>query len=1124
MKQNPAGRETVRYWIIAPMEAAVPNLFSTAWEYDKQHGTIAIGWCCDSAVLQDASQFTNVQELQAEIRKHKPNWGAAVGKIIWDFHCNMQVGDIVIARRGYSEILGIGTLTKTAYYDLTKGIKRIGVPSPPPKELQPYLKPRFVEVFWAITGNFSVSLKPKPNKIIQKIPESRYQKILLLLKEAFKDIPNPNIHQTMEKESEIAHQGHEPEHNRIWNQRPKSSNLPKSNYYIGIDLGTTNSVMAWGDINRRTNQFEPKIVPINMMTEYYATEKKVLLPSCVYFEEGQPPNVGEYAKKMLEVQPDRVIESVKHQIGTENKFEIDGTPYTAPQILALILIHLAASAKSHFGFIPDNAVITVPAYFNIKMREAIVKAAKLAGFRTTDDNGNSRAILVDEPYAILYNRINQEIRGEVEATIINSRDPKLVLTFDLGGGALEVSLHQVSHQKDQDTPNIDPIARSYNIQVGGNHFDELLADYFRKVYREKFKLKLDNFQTYLLRNIFRQYAEQAKLDLSKRIEFEKNLKIWNSDAPPDTFTIPTIIRKPFWNKEFRYEQFSLAKYEQIIEPFLASHLTLDAVNQFDTMDLEKNNIIYPILDVLRKGKDRIGVFPQVDVVLLNGGMTKLHTIQRRLETLFGFSPLEMSGDGVVARGASIFHYNSKHQGFKPPPRILMETIMIGIARNKPINIKAGTHLPTALSKFFDWTVKVGKTSERLTVVYRSNPNSSKQFQSQVQEFQFGRPLEKEDIPISVRMKIDEQGILNIEGHPKNNPDEKFTVTVNLETSVQENSTQRNTDGLRHLDIESEMEELTINFSQLMLTNNLDVRRQILSRIEAQESRIAQSANAEKFVAPLCERVNSFHNPLDDLGKMLAMNMLGHLATQCSDTDLLHDICEVAIKLISSKEIKTNGRTYVNSVVRYTVETIGKIGLSVETIGKTSLSIAKSSLFHLLHLDETDEIRPTVIYSIGKCCDSMDAIEYLISFTENNENNGDADRIAANWALGRIGRREKEKPLPIQQLREFIPSLIEQLKEGCHNDIKRNSIYALAEICDRRKRKNDDIVSPETAAKVILLLVTFLTNQMRDNLSDSTPPKSSTKLQEAALLAIQMIRGVDLSPDEKESLHAIREEN
>lgn len=1139
MKQNPTGREAAKYWVVAPMEVDAPNkLFATALEYDRQHGTIAIGWYCDSSTLQDISKLTDFEEFQAEIRKHQSNWGLIVQKTIWDFHCEIQVGDTVIARRGSNEIIGIGIVKKTAYYNFAKGIKRISPSSPIPEKLQKYIKPRFVEVCWIITGSFSVHLKLKRGRILEEITESHYQKLLEMLKEALKDIPDLNAHKTLKIKGEATRQKHQPERKRIWGQRPRSSSS-EPNYYIGIDLGTTNSLMAWGSINPRTNQLEPKIVPINMMTASHATQKKPLLPSYIYFQEGRPPNVGEYAKKMLKVAPDRVVESIKHLVGAQNELEIDGTFYTPVQFLALILIHLAASAKSHFGFIPDNAIITVPAYFNTKMRDETIKAAELAGFRITDNNGNPRAILLDQPYAVLYDRINQEIREEVEASLSESEKSKIVLIFDLGGGALEVSLHRVSHKKKQNEPDITPIARSYN-QIGGNSFDKLLADHLRNTFYKKFfKPDLDSFKVSQFNNAFRQYAEQAKIDLSKQIAFEKKVGEWDPNKPPDTVTIPPIVGRPVGDEAFElYEGFSLGKYEEIIAPCLASHLTLEDVNKLDTDNLANDNIIYPILDVLRKGRDRMNKsgqlkedweqkFPQVDVVLLNGGMTKLHTIQERLKTFFKSTQFESvqivpSSEGAIARGATVFHYNSEQQKLKPPPRIMQEKIKIEIASEKPrhfvesraqnhfywrFSVKAGVSLPTTQSKPFDLSMQVGATSAKLTV-YRMIPNSSKFFQEKkvVQEFQFGRPLKKKDLPVSILMGINERGELNVEAHPKDNPDEKFTVTVNLEALWQERFIQPKVGELGHLNINAELKELTTNFNRLEQTKNLDIRRRIFNRIKTQEDRIVQSTNAEDFVAPLCDIISSF----DNFGKMRVMILLGNLTATCSYTDPLHDICEVAMKLTSSQEIEANDQTYVNNVVRY----------AVEAIGKTRLFVAKSSLFDLLNLDEISTIRPVVIRSIGKCCNSIDAIEHLMSFVKPGE---DANRIATNWALGKIGRREKENPIPIQQLIPVISYLIEQLETKCHKDIKWSGIYALAEICDRRECAND-VVSPRKAGEVILLFVKFLTNHMRDFLSESPSSELSSKLQESTLLAIQMIRGIDLSSEQEGTLQGIREAN
>ncbi len=1107
MEQNSVNREAARYWMIAPMQAEVPELFTAAWEYDRQNGTIAIDRCSD---------------------------------------CEMRVGDTVIARHRTKEIIGIGIVKKTPYYDFEKGIERISTSIPIPEEHQKYIKPCFVEVFWVITGSFPVKLKH--GKIFREITEDQYQEFLGMLEETFNQKPNLNAHDPTKIKGEVTRQENQLEPNWQWPQQPRSNSSATPNYYVGIDLGTTNSVMAWGSMNQRTNQFEPNIVPINMMTARYGMRKKLLLPSYVYFEENHPPNVGEYAKKMLEVHPERVIESIKHQIGTvEREFEVNGTFYTPRQILAMIFRHLAVSAKSHFGFIPDNAVITVPAYFNTKMREATIGAAKLAGFRTTDNNENPRAILLDEPYAVLYDRINQEIRGKVEAFLTKDKKSKIVLIFDLGGGTLEVSLHKVTYQENLNTPKIEPITRSYNY-IGGNKFDESLANYFY----EKFKPNLDYFDASQVYSAFRQYAEQAKIGLSQKCEFEKEIGNWDPYKRLDNIIIPPIIQKPVWDKTFIYKGFSLAEYKRIVARFLAPHLNLNDVNRLDIKDFEDDNIIYPILDVLRKVKDGMdnadtskskrlkedwSNFPQVDCVLLNGSMTKLHTIQERLETFFGSNtPLLTNSDGAVARGASIFHYKSEHRGLKSPQRITQEPILIiteaqATRKNSRYynstrwyNIYSGANLSENWLKPFYLLPKVEATVEAISAklfVYILIPNTlapnqieeilrernellkSQYRKKELHEFQFGRPLKKRDLPLSVFMSINEQGELNVEAHPKNSPNEKFTATVNLEALWQKGFPAPKA---RYSNIESIVLELNANLRQLKQTKKIDTRRKILDSIEAQGSRILQSPNIEEFIDLLLQEVSS----LDNLGKMLLMELLGFLAAKSSDTDSLSKIYDVAQELVSPEKIKSKGQTDFYIVVK----------IAIETIGKTSLTGAESALFDLLNLDETSTILPTIIHAIGKCCKSIDVIERLKPFIENGE---DANRIAAYWALGKIGSREKKEPFPIEEMVPVINIFREQLETDCQDDIKRNCIYALAEICDRRNCASD-VVSINTAIEVIRQLIDFLNGQNDDNLSDLVSLKLDHKLQEIVLLAIQMIRGVDLSLDEEKSLKSIREEN
>ena len=365
----------------------------------------------------------------------------------------------------------------------------------------------------------------------------------------------------------------------------------RRNYYIGIDLGTTNSVMAWGTLNPQTNQLETKIVEVRMMIERGGTGKKELLPSCVYFKEGSTPIVGEYAKTMIG-RTNRVVKSIKSEIGTQTEFDFDGSTYNPAVISSQILKHLASSAESLFGFVPDDVVITVPASFDSDMREATIEAARIAGFRTQEDDGSPRNILLDEPRAALYDFVNRQNKGDIPETLISFHEPQTVLVFDLGGGTLDVSLHNVSYQQEQRTLNIEDLAISRYTRIGGDNFDQKLADHFLEVYADRLPNDFDDSQMNMLKSEFREYAEQAKVDLSSEIENGALMGYLDPESFDPALVETEIIKTPFENQVFEYD-LTLSEYEEIVESLLAPRLTLDTVNQLDTLS-DCDNIIYPI--------------------------------------------------------------------------------------------------------------------------------------------------------------------------------------------------------------------------------------------------------------------------------------------------------------------------------------------------------------------------------------------------------------------------------------------------------------------------------------------------------------------------------------------------
>ena len=568
---------------------------------------------------------------------------------------------------------------------------------------------------------------------------------------------------------------------------------------------------------------------------------------------------------------------------------------------------------------------------------------------------------------------------------------------------------------------------------------------------------------------------------------------------------------------------------QVVEPLLASNLSLDSVDEPDTAPFE-NNIIYPILDVLRKAKKKLQLdtYPEIDAVLLNGGMTRLHSIQKRLETFFGFSPITAGEpDKAVARGASVYHYRLEH-GYKPT-RILNDTIGIELTGGKvrPL-VEAGTVLPSPPQAIEELAVSEGSSSLRLPFYLGSGLDTKLPNRKILERHvQLGRPfLENERITLQVR--VDEQGILDVEGWPETNPDQKFAVTVDSEkpdtldagsvTEIIKEQVEEAIDVNKPknfetptLDIQSEIQLLENNCSQYMGTYDSGRKKVIMDQITQQRSRITRAPNAAELITLLIERIDTIEGrDANNFFNGRAMILLGDLAPFCTDDSQTVDICGAGMELSAPEALPYKHPTVINTVVRY----------AIEAIGKTGLPSAETHLINVLNQESVNTIRLSAIYSVGKCCHSINASQHLAGLINSRT---DADRIAVNWALGKIGSREKEMPLPINPLRQIISDIIMQLRREEHNQARQHGIYALGEICDRRNREVD-IVTDNVAEEAKSVLNTFSSPLLGRNLSDLASLKEQQILQNLAQVAIQMIEGAQLTSEQTASLLTIREAN
>lgn len=241
---------------------------------------------------------------------------------------------------------------------------------------------------------------------------------------------------------------------------------------IGIDLGTTNSCVAVMEGG------EPVIIP--------NAEGGRTTPSVVAFSKTGERMVGSLAKRQAVTNHDRTISSIKRQMGTNYRVNIDGHKYTPQEISAMILQKLKRDAESYLGEPVTEAVITVPAYFTDAQRQATKDAGKIAGLNVQR--------IINEPTAAAL------------AYGIDKEQSQQIMVYDLGGGTFDVSILDIS------SGVVEVLATAGNNHLGGDDFDQAIMDYLVSEFKRENKIDLSRDPVAMQR--VREAAEKAKIELS----------------------------------------------------------------------------------------------------------------------------------------------------------------------------------------------------------------------------------------------------------------------------------------------------------------------------------------------------------------------------------------------------------------------------------------------------------------------------------------------------------------------------------------------------------------------------------------------------------------------------------
>ena len=272
---------------------------------------------------------------------------------------------------------------------------------------------------------------------------------------------------------------------------------------IGIDLGTTNSCVAVMEGGK------PVVIP--------NAEGSRTTPSVVAFTKDGERLVGQVAKRQAVTNPERTVISIKRQMGTSHKINIDGKEYTPQDISAMILTRMKESAEAYLGETVTQAVITVPAYFNDSQRQATKDAGRIAGLEVMR--------IINEPTAASL------------AYGLDKEGNQKILVYDLGGGTFDVSILDIGDGV------FEVRATNGNTHLGGNDFDERIIDYIAESFKKENGIDLK--QDRIAYQRLKEAAEKAKIELSGTMTANINLPFITADATGPKHLDMTLTRAKF---------------------------------------------------------------------------------------------------------------------------------------------------------------------------------------------------------------------------------------------------------------------------------------------------------------------------------------------------------------------------------------------------------------------------------------------------------------------------------------------------------------------------------------------------------------------------------------------------
>ena len=542
---------------------------------------------------------------------------------------------------------------------------------------------------------------------------------------------------------------------------------------IGIDLGTTNScvsVMEGG---------EPVVIP--------NAEGNRTTPSVVGFTKNGERLVGQIAKRQAVTNPENTVISIKRDMGTDKKINIEGDQFTPPEISAMILQKLKSDAENYLGTPVTQAVITVPAYFSDSQRQATKDAGKIAGLEVLR--------IINEPTAaaLAYGMDKEDADSKI-------------MVYDLGGGTFDVSILDIGDGV------FEVLATSGNNRLGGDDFDQKIIDYLVAEFKKTSGIDLSSDKMAMQR--LKEAAEKAKIELSGMQQTQINLPFITADSTGPKHLDITLSR---------------SKFEELIRDLVES--TAGPVNQA----LKDAGIT---ADKLHK-------------VLLVGGSTRVPAVQELVKRITGKEPDKgINPDECVAIGAAI-QGGVLSGDVKDLVLLDVTPLSLGIETYGGVFtklIERNTTIPTKKSQIFS-TAADGQTSVEIHVL--QGEREMAQYNKTLGRFQLtGIPAAPRGVPqIEVTFDIDANGIVHVSAKDMATNNEQNVVITSSSNLSEEDIEKAVKDAEAHAsEDKKKKEEIEVrNNAESLVFNSEKTLQELGDKISGEEKAKVENeiANTKK---------------------------------------------------------------------------------------------------------------------------------------------------------------------------------------------------------------------------------------------------------------------------------------